>query len=67
MYSNKFTIENGHRKGDGNMKCPEEVSKMCMQAIKYKKYAEIRQCEKCCLYCQNKCDEVCEKAKGEAE
>ncbi len=50
-------------KGVDYMKYEEEVSKMCMQAIKYKKYAEARQCEKCCLYCQNRCDEVCEKAK----
>ncbi|GFN35349.1 hypothetical protein TXYLGN1_11360 [Tepidimicrobium xylanilyticum] len=44
------------------MKCSEEVSKMCMQAIKYKKYAEIRDCEKCCLYCKSKCDHACDKA-----
>ena len=44
------------------MKCSEEVSKMCMQAIKYKKYAEVRDCEKCCLYCKSKCDHACDKA-----
>ena len=48
-------------KGVDYMKCEEEVLKMCMQAIKYKKYAKVRQCEKCCLYCNKKCDEVCEK------
>lgn len=60
MYSNYFALN--YQKGDGNMKCPEEISKMCLNAIKYKKYAEVRQCEKCCLYCKNKCDEVCDKA-----
>lgn len=45
-----------------NMKCSEEVSGMCMNAIKYKKYAEVRDCENCCLYCKEKCDHVCEKA-----
>jgi len=44
-------------------KCEQEVAGHCYLAIKYKKYAEVRQCEKCCLYCQNRCDEVCENAK----
>lgn len=44
------------------MKCEQEASKHCMQAIKYKKYAEIRDCEKCCLYCIKLCDNVCDKA-----
>lgn len=47
------------------MKCDRNISKMCLNAIQYKKYAEVRQCEKCCLYCKNRCHEVCEKAKGE--
>lgn len=44
------------------MKCDRDISKMCLNAIQYKKYAEVRQCEKCCLYCKNKCDEECERA-----
>lgn len=54
--------ESANGKGDGNMKCKDEVSKMCMKAIKYKKYAEVRDCEKCCLFCEGKCDQVCDKA-----
>lgn len=44
------------------MKCQDEVAKMYMKAIKYKKYAEVRDCEKCCLFCEGKCDQVCDKA-----
>lgn len=44
------------------MKCEEEVARYCRKAIKYKKYAEVRDCEKCCLYCKSKCDYVCDKA-----
>ena len=43
------------------MKCSEEVAKLCIKAIKYKKYAKVRDCEKCCFYCSSKCDNVCEK------
>ncbi|WP_236910164.1 hypothetical protein [Clostridium sp. Cult3] len=44
------------------MKCEEEVAGYCAKKVKYKKYAEILGCNKCCLRCKRKCDEVCEKA-----
>lgn len=44
------------------MKCKERVSKYCRQAITYKKYAEIRKCNKCCIGCLELCGNVCNKA-----
>lgn len=44
------------------MKCEDKVADYCAQAVKYKKYAEIRRCEKCCLECVDICPHLCEKA-----
>lgn len=44
------------------MKCNQESSGYCMQAIKYKKYAEIRRCNKCCLHCDEPCSNICKVA-----
>lgn len=44
------------------MKCGDYIAGHCGKAIKYKKYAEVRRCNKCCLECKFRCDEVCEKA-----
>ena len=44
------------------MKCEEYVSGYCMQAIKYKKYAKIRRCDKCCLGCMEPCGNICKIA-----
>lgn len=44
------------------MKCQDEVAKMCMKAIKYKKYANIRRCDKCCIDCNNPCGNLCDIA-----
>ena len=45
------------------MKCEEKSGKYCMQAIKYKKYAEVRSCGKCCIECIDICIHLCDKAK----
>jgi len=44
------------------MRCAEKVDIYCMQAIKYKKYAEIRRCNKCCIDCLEPCSFLCDKA-----
>lgn len=44
------------------MKCEEYVSGYCRQAVMYKKYAEVRDCEKCCVYCNDPCSNICQKA-----
>ena len=44
------------------MKCEEEILGYCMQAIKYKKYAEVRRCDKCCLECAEPCGNICDTA-----
>ena len=44
------------------MKCEEKVDIYCMQAIKYKKYAEIRRCDKCCIGCLEPCSHLCSKS-----
>ena len=44
------------------MKCEEKAAGHCMMAIKYKKYAEYRRCNKCCVGCMELCGNVCEKA-----
>lgn len=44
------------------MKCEEKVSKYCRQAIIYKKYAEIRRCDRCCIDCMKLCSNICDKA-----
>ncbi len=41
------------------MRCEDEIAGYCAKKIKYKKYTEILGCNKCCLRCKNKCDEVC--------
>lgn len=45
------------------MKCEEYIAGFCRKAIIYKKYAAIRQCNKCCLDCKNKCENVCSSLK----
>lgn len=45
------------------MKCEEYVADHCMLAIKYEKYAEVRDCKKCCLYCKTKCENICDVVK----
>ena len=47
------------------MKCEDYVAGFCTKKIKYKKYAEIIGCNKCCLDCRNKCEEFCSMVKGE--
>ena len=47
------------------MKCEDKINIYCRQAISYKKYAEYRECNKCCLDCKEKCDQICEKAEVE--
>jgi len=44
------------------MRCTEKVDIYCMQAIKYKKYAEVRRCEDCCIDCLDICANICSKA-----
>lgn len=44
------------------MRCAEKVDIYCMQVIKYKKYAEIRRCDKCCIDCLEPCSYLCDKA-----
>jgi hypothetical protein len=44
------------------MKCEEKVDQYCRQVIKYKKYAEIRRCNKCCIDCLDPCSYLCDKA-----
>ena len=44
------------------MNCEEKVSDYCRQAIIYKKYAEMRRCDKCCIDCTVHCEHICEKA-----
>lgn len=43
------------------MNCEEKVSYYCRQAVTYKKYAEMRRCDKCCIECKNHCDYICER------
>ncbi len=45
-------------------KCEDKIDKYCRQAITYKKYAETRKCEMCCIDCKNRCKEICEQVKG---
>ena len=44
------------------MICEDKIAEYCSQAIKYKKYAEIRRCDKCCLECVDICPQMCDKA-----
>ena len=44
------------------MKCTEKIDIYCIQVIKYKKYAEIRRCDKCCIDCLEPCSYLCDKA-----
>lgn len=44
------------------MKCEDKIDKGCRQAIIYKKYAEIRRCDKCCLECLEPCSNICKIA-----
>lgn len=46
------------------MKCEDYVAGFCTKKIKYKKYAEIIGCNKCCLDCKDKCLEICSIVKG---
>ena len=46
------------------MKCEEYIAGLCRKAITYKKYAEVRDCNKCCLDCKDKCDNVCSNSKA---
>jgi len=41
------------------MKCEEYVAGYCTKKIKYKKYAEVIGCDRCCLDCKNKCENIC--------
>ena len=41
------------------MKCEEKVGEYCRQAIKYQRYVKYRQCNKCCIGCENLCGNVC--------
>ncbi len=43
-------------------KCEEKIDKYCRQAITYKKYAEVRRCDRCCIGCMELCGNVCDKA-----
>jgi len=43
-------------------KCEDKIDKYCRQAIAYKKYAEVRRCDKCCIGCMEPCGNICEKA-----
>lgn len=43
-------------------KCEQEIAGHCYMAITYKKYAEVRDCEKCCLKCEEPCGNMCDKA-----
>ena len=44
------------------MRCEERIKEYCRQAVIYKKYADIRRCNKCCIGCMELCGNVCEKA-----
>ena len=44
------------------MKCKEKVGQYCRQAVSYKKYAEYRSCDKCCVDCNDPCGNLCDKA-----
>ena len=46
------------------MKCEEYIAGYCGEVVRYRKYVEIRRCDKCCLDCIKKCDELCDKARG---
>jgi len=45
------------------MKCEEYVADHCTKKIKYKKYAEVIGCDRCCLDCKNKCENICDVVK----
>ncbi len=44
------------------MRCEEKISQYCRQAITYKKYAQYRDCNKCCLECLEPCGNICDTA-----
>lgn len=44
------------------MICEEKIGQYCRQTVSYKKYAEIRRCDRCCIDCSNPCGNLCDKA-----
>ncbi len=44
------------------MICKDYISGYCKQAIEYKKYAEYRRCDRCCIDCLEPCSYLCRKA-----
>ena len=43
------------------MICEEKIDQYCRQAVAYKKYAEIRRCDKCCQGCGEPCSHICKR------
>jgi hypothetical protein len=48
--------------GGIRMKCEEKIGEYCRQAVTYRKYADIRRCNNCCIECEEPCSNICEKA-----
>ena len=44
------------------MRCEEKIGAYCRQAVSYKKYAEYRRCDRCCIDCLEPCSYLCSTA-----